>query len=38
MRKHFLSFPLSNVIPFLLMLSREYGVVLLFATGLSVDF
>lgn len=38
MPKHFLSFPRSNVIPFLLMLSREYGVVLVFATGHAVDF
>lgn len=38
MPKHFLSFPHGNVIPFLLMLSREYGVVLLFAASLSVDF
>lgn len=38
MSKHFLSSPHSNAIPFLLILSREYRVVLLFATGLSVDF
>lgn len=38
MLKHFLPYPHSSVVPFLLMLSREYSVVLLFATGLSVDF
>lgn len=38
MPKHFLSFLHSNVIPLLPMLSRECGVVLLFAIGLAVDF
>lgn len=38
MPKHVLSVPHGDIIPFLLMLSREQGFVLLLATGLSVDF